>query len=305
MRAFIPIDITDAMLVSSSIAEPYASEPLYNPGTTYAEGALVSVVAANSHLVFESLVGSNLNHSPATSPAHWIQKSYTNRFRMFEWNQGDPSIAASPLTVVLRPGKRIDAIFLDGLKATTLEIVVTNGPGGDVVFTLDAHLQVRTVASFSEFYFTPFLYQQKLVTFDVPMVPDPVITITLSDPSGTVEVGRIACGLSIYHGNIKWNPVSDLENYSEIVWDDFGKATLTPVPSIPMTEQKVIVDIGRVNVVRQFRDSANAKAVVWSGLDDVDYGYTESLILFGVYRSFRIDITNPSYSEVTLSLKGI
>lgn len=305
MRAFIPVDITDSMLVSSTIAEPYASEPAWSAATTYAAGALVSVVAANSHLLYESLVGSNLNHPPATSPAHWILKSYTNRFRMFEWNQGDPSVAESPITVVLRPGKRIDAIFLDGMKATTLEIVVTNGPGGDVVFTLDAQLQTRTVSSFTEFYFTPFLYQKKLVTFDVPMVPDPVITITLSDPSGSVEVGRIACGLSTYQGNIKWNPVSDLENYSEIVWDDFGKATLTPVPSIPMTEQKVIVDIGRVNVVRNFRDSANAKAAVWSGLDDVDYGYTESLIIFGVYRSFRIDITNPSYAEVTLSLKGI
>jgi len=305
MRAFIPVDITDSMLVSSTISEPYASEPAWSAATTYAAGNLASVVTANSHLLYESLVGSNLNNPPATSPAYWILKSYTNRFRMFEWNQGDASTAESPISVVLRPGQRIDSICLEGMQASTVEIIVTNGIGGDVVYTYDADLLVRNVTSFFEFYFSPFLYKKTIVTFNIPPVPDPVITINLYDPSGTVSVSRIACGLSTYLGNIKWNPVSDSDNYSEIVWDDFGKATLTPVPSVPVTEQKVIVDINRVNLVRQFRDQVNAKASVWSGIDDMEYGYTESLILIGVYRNFRIDITNPSYAEVNLTLKGI
>lgn len=305
MRAFIPIDITDAMLMSSTIAEPYASEPAWSAATTYAAGDLVSVVTTDSHLLYESLVGSNLNNPPATSEAHWILKSYTNRFRMFEWNQGDASTAESPISVVLRPGTRIDSICLEGMQASTVEIIVTNGVGGDVVYTYDADLLVRNVTSFFEFYFSPFLYKKTIVTFNIPPVPDPVVTINLYDPSGTVSVSRIACGLSIYLGQIKWDPVSDSDNYSEIVWDSFGKAKLTPVPSVPVTEQKVIVDINRVNLVRQFRDQVNAKASVWSGIDDMEYGYTESLILIGVYRNFRINIPNPSYAEVNLTLKGI
>lgn len=72
MKAFIPIDITDARFVSSTIAEPDVSEPAWSSGTTYAEFDQVSVISADTHDVYESLQSSNLNHNPATSPTYWI-----------------------------------------------------------------------------------------------------------------------------------------------------------------------------------------------------------------------------------------
>lgn len=303
MRAFIPFEITDEMLISSTIAEPDANEPAYDTAVTYAEFAQVSVITENNHLVYESLVSDNLNN-PVTDTTKWILKGNTNRWRMFDYNQGNPSVAQSPLTVVLRPGKRIDAIALD-LKATLLDITVRDGIDGQIAYTLDGYLLERNVTNWSEFFFAPFVYTRMVTTFSVPPINDPVIYLTLSDPSGVVELSRYAVGLSTYLGKVEWNPVSDSDNYSEINWDDFGKATLTPVPSIPLVEQKVIVNRNQINLVRQFREAANAKAVVWSGLDDIEYDYTESLILFGVYRNFSIDISDPNFVIANLSLKGI
>ncbi len=305
MKAFIPIDITDAMLVSSTVAEPDAEEPSYNAATTYAEFAQASVITANSHLVYESLVSGNVGN-PVTDETKWILKGKTNRYRMFDWNQGNPSVGASPMTVVIRPGKRISAIMLEGLKASTVDITITDGIGGPVAFTLDGYLLVRQVTTYYEYFFAPFVYDKVVATFEVPPVTDPVITVTLTDPSGVIEVSRFATGLDTYLGAVeKSNPVVDSDNYSEITYDPFGHATLNPIPSIPTTDQKLFCKSSRLNVVRQFKDQANAKAVVWSGLDDIEHDYQEALVLIGVYQNFQIDLSDPNYPVINLTLKGI
>lgn len=312
MKAFIPNDITDAMLVSSTIAEPALDEPLYSAAVTYAEFAQVSVISANSHLVYESLISGNLNNNPILTDKvampdnpKWILKGYTNRFRMFDWNQGTPSTGISPMTVTIRPGKRISAIMLEGLKASTVDITVTNGGVGDPVFTLDGYLLNREAVNPYDYFFAEFDYTNIVVTFEIPPVPDPVITMILTDPSEIIEIGRFATGTDTYLGTVKWNPVSDMDNYSVIEWNQFGKAKLEPKTSIPKQDLQVVVDASRIDVVRRFRDKANAKAVCWSALDDKEYYYTETLVLMGAYRKFDINIENPSYVVANLSIKGI
>lgn len=302
MRAYIPYTITDSMIVSSSVTEPASNEPAYSATVTYAEGAQVSVITANSHLVYESLVAGNLNN-PVTDITKWILKGNTNRWRMFDYNQGNPTVAPSPFTLVLMPGKRVDSLTLE-LKATTLEVNVNKGIGGPLVYTLDGFLQERKATNAYEYCFLPFSYRRMVTTNNIPPVTDPVITITLTDPSGFVEVSRLAVGQSTFLGNIKWSPIVDADNYSKIEWDQFGHASLTPVPSLPLNEHKVIFKNNRLDIVRRFRDEANGRAAVWSGMDDIQGDLSESLIIFGVYRSYQIEV-EPAESILNLSLKGI
>lgn len=305
MRAFIPLEITDAMLISSTIAEPDDSEPAYNSATSYAEFDQVSVVTANSHLVYESLVSGNVGN-PVTDGTKWILKGSTNRFRMFDYSQGNPSVGQSPLTVVLRPGKRIDALMLDGLKASLLDIVVRNGIDGDLSYTLDGYLSSRNVNTFYEYFFAPFIYTKSVVTFQIPPIPDPVIYLTLSDPSGLAELGRFAVGLSVHLGHIQWSPIIDYDNYSQVDWDEFGKSTLVRVPGIPKNDYKIIFAKNRIDTVLQFRDSSDARATVWSGMDDMTNSpYQQPLILFGVHRTYQVDVSNNAESIINLSLKGV
>lgn len=311
MRGTIPYVITDDMIVSSSIPEPAENEPTWDLDVTYDEFALVSVVTENSHLVYESLVSDNAGHNPQLTnsdvvpavSAKWKYKYRTNRHRMFDYIKGDVSVATSPFKLVLRPKKRVDTISFFDLKATDLDITVRNYDPS-AVYTLDGFLLERNVTTIYEYFFAPFVYVKKVATFNIPPIPDPVIEITLSDNSGTVEVGRFAVGQSTYLGAIQWNSVVDFDNYSKINWDEFGKAELIPIPSVPSNQQKVLVDAYRLNLVRQFRELANAVPVVWSGLDDMDYHYTESLLIFGIYDSFQIVEVNNGFSELNLSIKG-
>lgn len=304
MRAFIPFEITDDMLISSSLDEPSTAEPLYNVNTSYALSDEVSDIQENSHLVYKSLVNNNLGNA-LTDTTKWKLKGKTNRHRMFDYNQGNPSIGQSPMTVVLRPGKRIDAIALD-LKATELDITVRNGIDGPLIYSMDAYLLERNVTSWYEYFYAPFVYRRLISTFNIPPAPDPVIYLTLKDSTGTVELNRFAIGQSVYLGEIQdTDPIVDTNNYSQITTDDFGTTTFVPVPSKPKADLTVFAPASKTDLISQFKKESEAKIVVWSGLDDIDNPYAQSLIMFGFHRGFPIDPSDRNIVSFKLTIMGV
>ena len=69
MKVTIPVQVTDAMLVASSVVEiPPAA---FNLASVYGAGALVAAPANGALAVFESLQGGNTGHAPASSAAWW------------------------------------------------------------------------------------------------------------------------------------------------------------------------------------------------------------------------------------------
>ena len=303
VKAFIPIDITDARFISSTIPEPASGEPTFDIGHPYDEFDQAGVFSANSHLLYESLINTNTGNAPATSPTAWILKSYTNRFRMFEWNNGLPSTGASPLTTVIRPGSRINAISLLGVRASTASLTVQDGIGGPVVFSLNQDLLARHAMTPYEIAFAPFVYDNVVTTFDVPPVIDPVVTMTLTDPSGTCDIGRFTVGMAADMGEVDWGTVLEDENYSSITYQA-GFAKFEPVPSIPMLELPIEIDTVRVNRARQFKEQANGKAVIWSAMSDIET-LREMHVVIGPYQRFRISTLNHRLAKIDLTIKGI
>ena len=68
MKVIPPLAITDSMLTSSTVAEPFAPSA-YAGGTTYALGAIVSVSA--DFAAYISLAAGNIGHTPNVSPLWW------------------------------------------------------------------------------------------------------------------------------------------------------------------------------------------------------------------------------------------
>ena len=303
VKAFIPIDITDAMLVSSNLDEPALLEPAWNSGSTYAEFAQVSVIAANSHLVYESLVSGNINNPPATSPTKWILKGYTNRWRMCEWNRGSVSTGGSPSITTIRPGKRINAVVLIGIKAAQAEVIVQDGIGGPEVLHITQDLLARHALTHYEWAFLPFIYDTVFATFDVPPVPDPVVTVRLTHPSGACELGRFCVGMAVDLGEVEWNTVAEDENYSDITYEA-GQAVFDPAPSMPGLELPIEIEAKYVNRVIQFKELANGRAVVWSAMHNID-AYRQMHVLIGPYQRFRISTDNHRLSSIALKIRGI
>ncbi|HEY0847393.1 MAG TPA: hypothetical protein VGE12_18635, partial [Noviherbaspirillum sp.] len=154
MRVIPPFEdisaISASMLTSSTCAEPHATETAYNAGTTYALGA--TVVSATNHRKYESLQAGNVgnplpslptldNPNPAT--AYWQDVGPTNRWAMFDLLRDTQTVQASPLTVVITPGERVNSLALMKLEADSVTVTVTSG--GSTVYSHTEDLNTREV----------------------------------------------------------------------------------------------------------------------------------------------------------------
>src|SRR5574343_1388504 len=105
MKLLRPITITDAMLISSGIAEPDAGDPAtWNSCTTYVAGNTVRL--ASTHRIYKSMQAGNLNHDPSTDDGTWwVSMGGVNRWAMFGGNGRTASAkAASPLAGTIAQG---------------------------------------------------------------------------------------------------------------------------------------------------------------------------------------------------------
>jgi len=105
-----------------------STETAWSGATTYAAGDTVS--SAAYHRVYESLQAGNLNHAvpvpPETENSYWIDIGPTNKWAMLDLSRNTQTVIASPLTVEVAPGERINAVAALGLEGQWLSIKVTS-----------------------------------------------------------------------------------------------------------------------------------------------------------------------------------
>lgn len=282
------------------------TEAAYSAGTTYALGDTCSA----SNRTYESLAASNLGNalpiSPEIQTTNWIDVGPTNRYAMFDLSANTQTVTASPLTVVITPGERINTVGLTGLKANQAVISATSVLGGGTVYpavTID--LNTREVADGYDYAFEPFSTSPGAVIFDIPPYSDIIVTIALTSTSGNVKCGSCVLGTYIYLGDSQYGATNDGLNFSTVTRDLYGNAVLVPRRTLPKTAQKLTVSAARVNKVKAARVLLNATPALWTGLDDSDNSYFDMLTILGVYTQFIIGAVHNDRAEVTLALEEI
>jgi hypothetical protein len=299
MRVTPPITITPAMLTNTTAAEPGPGEAVWSVGTTYAEG--ITAISTTTHRVYESLNNSNIGHDPTTDDGtNWLDIGPTNRWKMFDLLRNTGTEVASPLTVVITPGRRVDTIGLVGVTADSATVTVK--VGGVTVYTVTEDLRVREVASWSGYFFTPFSYRSTVYQFALPPYTGAEVTVTLARATGNVSCGSLVLGTSVYLGVTLQGVESDILNFSKIERDEYGNTTLIPRRTVPKSSPTAIIEKGAVNLVRAVRDQLNATPALWSGLDDQTDGYFEAVLILGIYKSFSITLDQPAPDKALLAL---
>lgn len=389
MRVIPPLSLTDAMITSSTAAEPGIGEAAWASGTTYALGqyailgvptATVTITNASPavitwtahslpngtpvaftttgtlpaglttnlvyyviaaltdtfqvsavidgvpivttsggsgthtgnayiHRVYESLQASNTGHHPllAASSTWWIDVGPTNKWAMFDLSRNTQSSIASPLTVVITPGQRVNSIALLGLIANNYSITATSVSGGGSVYSASGALATRIVTDWYDYFFQTFTTLPNIIKFDIPPYSDIIITITLTTSTAGVNVqcGSCVLGTNINLGTTQYQAVSDVINFSTIDRDIFGNATLVPRRNVPKTVQKVFSNKTLIRKITALRDSLNASPAVWSGLDDITDDMADALLILGIYKTFSINLDQPTAAIIDLELEEI
>lgn len=256
------------------------------------------------HRRYESVAGSNTGNPPAIDDGtKWIDAGPTNKWAMFDLLRNTATSQASPLTVVITPGERVDSLALVGLVADSVTVTVTVSAVEKYSHTED--LSTREVLNWYDYFFAPFSSKSAIALFDLPPYTTGVITVTLTRSTGYVECGGLVLGLSTYLGRTLHDAENVALNFSSVTRDDYGNSQLVQRRTVPKTTQRVRCSKSQVNKVIAAREALNATPALWSGLDDSDSGYFEALLILGFYRTFTVTMDQPNEALVVLELEEV
>jgi len=273
--------------------------------TTTSAGTGTHTATTQVHRKYQSLQASNTGKYPllAASSTWWLDVGPTNRWAAFDLLRNTATEVASPLTIVITPGVRVDSIGLIGLVGDSATVTVTVLES--TVYTYTQSLNKRSTVGWYSYFFNPFKSTGALALIDLPPYSGAVITITITRATGLVTCGGIILGTSVYLGKTQYNAVDDALNFSLINRDQYGTSYVVQRRTVPKTIQKVWSEKGRLAQVREARDTLNAVPALWTGIDDNTDGYFDSLLILGIYKQFSINLSLPTVAEISLELEEI
>lgn len=274
------------------------------------QGAAYPTITAATdkiHKVYESLSAGNVGNYPPTdllaTVPKWMFVSYTNCWKMFDLLRNTQTESASPLTVVLAPGVRIDSIALLGVVADSVTIGMTSG--GVSVYSETQAMTGRQTTGWYRYFFGTFTQKPSLARFNLPPYTGATLTVTLTKASGNVKCGGLVVGMKEYIGAVQMNAEGDTLNFSSVTRDSFGNAELVPRRNVPKTSQILSLPVAYVDRVRGVRDALDAVPALWAGVEDDTKNYFELLLILGPYRRFTIGTPYNDYATVSLDLEEI
>lgn len=299
MKLIRPTTITDALFISSTVAEPAAGETAWVSGTTYAVGDLR--IRTQTHRIYKRLVAGAGTTPPESDPANWEDFAPTNRWAMFDAEINTQTSGTSPLTVTIAPGI-CNALALFELVGTTATITMTDGVAGPTVYSKTVSLETSSVADWYQYFFEPFSQRGTLVLTDLPPYASGRITVSITG-TGTQKVGALVVGTLYSLGGTQYGATAGIRDYSKKETDPAtGVVTLVPGKYSKRLRAKLILEAGAVDVVQNLLTSLRAVPVVWIGDDSGTYQATTVL---GFYRDFELDIAYPGASYYSLDIEGL
>lgn len=307
MRVVVPVAITDAILTSTNVAENEYTA--WNSGTSYVVGNRIRYVDTDVHMLFEC-IADHSNKDPVAAPdaaTYWTnvgaELGKTNRHKLFDYTRSSPTVAPSPVTYTLTPGRRIDSLCIAGLDATRLVVEVS--VGGDVVYSRDIDLSTRVVLNWADWFFAPFTFRTKVGLIDLPLATNAVITVTFYNTSGTVSIGALGIGQSIYLGITIYGPTRGAINNSKIARDAAGFTQLTPVRTVPRITPSIRCPLSNIRNATDVQDTLDATPAFWLSLDDDANPYFEPYFLLGIYKRMEIVGDQLDSALISAEIEGV
>lgn len=295
MRYIVPTAITDAMLVSSSIAE--TDHAAWSPATAYAQG--VRVIRTSTHSIYERLVPGATATAPESDPINWLRIGPTNRWAAFDQAVGTRSSASDLMTFSLTPGVVRGLALLD---VDTEGATVVMTVDGDEVYsrTIDPIQTQEACETWYDYFFEAIQRRTAIVLTDMPPYAEGVITVTLTGPGSTVSVGTCAVGPVYDLGTVLASPRIGIVDYSRKVTDDFGVTRVSERAYARRMSLDVLLPTVNVDVATARLARVRARPVVWVASQRFD-----ALSVYGFVKDWSVLIPGLVNSTCSLEVEGL
>lgn len=301
-----PIIITAARLVSSSVYAVDTGETAWTSGGTYALGDVRT--RATLGRKFEcKLAHSGVTKPPEDDAINWREIGATNRMAMFDMGRTERTIGTpgQGLDVRVRPGRRVNALYLGGLSAAYIDVYMF--VGNVLVWSrTNVAMSRRMTRSWRQYYYGEFKQQQSLLWLDLPPFADAEIRVVFRNGTAAPECAAFVVGQSEYIGDVQWGADNDELNFSVIERNKFSSATLVPRRAVPNNKHTLQLPKADVDRVRDVRKQLNAVPAVYSAMDQrTDDPWFETFLIFGIYKRFRFRAQDAKFASIDLETEEL
>jgi hypothetical protein len=297
----IPVlPITDALLTSSTIAEPDTGDgAAYVPETTYALAATVS----KNHVNYESVQAGNTGNDPETDDGTWWSKQLaTNRWAVFDGYIQNQSTQADSATWVITPGAITNSVSLFNLTGESVTITVTDPIEGVVYDQTFLLVDNSAVIDAYTYFFSPIVTIDNLCITDLPPFGSAAISVTVTNTGGIAAVGQIAFGYAEVIGTTMDEVALGVNDFTRLNEDSFGR-TFPVVRGYARTAIPAIaVDSFRVTYLERKLADQRGKPTVWAF--DTRYGENQ-LAYLGFYNSYNFLYQYAEKSFLDLDIRSL
>lgn len=295
MKVIRPTELADSMLVNTSAVNADAD---YSAATTYALNARCTY----NRRIYQSLQAANTGHTPNTSPTWWVDVGPCNKWAMFDQQISTATIATNTLTVTLATGI-IDSLAVINAVAASGQLVVRDGPGGDILFDKIIGFSGDVPTDWYQyFFFDPLTPSTQAIFQNLPPYASSHATLTLTG-GGDVSVGAVVFGLSSHIGDAQYGASAGIVDYSRKDTDAFGVTTFVKRAFSKRMTVSLVLDSSQLNRVQRLLYGLRATPCVWIGADDARYD--ETMTVYGFYKDFSATIAYSQHSLYSLEIEGL
>ena len=299
MKLIRPVTITTAVLTSSNVPETdYAA---WSGATAYTVGTRVILVS--THKIYECLVA-NTNFSPDVNltglTPKWLQIGATNRWKTFDDGWGSQTTIATPLTFTLTPATIVNSLALLNVAATSITVNMTSS-GVNVYSNTSVMFGAEEIIDWYGYFFEAITYKSDLVLTDLPPYSNGVITISVINTGSTSKCGNCVIGSFYDIGYTQYGASAGIVDYSVKTTDTFGNTTVVKRSYAKRMSSNLMINNLIVDDVVNLLGSYRSTPLVWVGAES---NYT-SLIVYGFYKDFDVNIAYPDFSSCNLTIEGL
>lgn len=272
--------------------------PIWSSTVSYAKDAQV-VLDDCGAIVYQSLISTNLNNPPATSPLAWVAVGVSNRFAMFDNKNGTQTVYADTITVEIEITSLVNSVSLVNVYATEARFEVWDSSNIKLV-DITVPLLDFGVSDWYEYFFKEIDNVQNYVNFELPSLLAGRGKLTLNNIGSEAKLGSLVYGNQFEIGKTEWGVALGIRDYSTKEVDDFGNYLIIPRAFSDTIEADVVIESQRVAHVRKVLSQYRATPLVWVG--STDY---EATVTHGYFKDFQINLNNHLISDCTISIEGL
>jgi hypothetical protein len=285
MKHLMPLSITDAMLLSSSV--PENDYPVWSPIVNYSVGN--RVIRPTTHCCYECLtagVSSAFpeNSTSGTSP-RWFDLGPTNRWAKFDSMVNTKSIVdTGVITESFAFGAINGLVFLE-IDADSIEVEMVRD--STTVYSRKNSLKGYRITTWYEFFFTRREGRDTdLAIIDIPKYSDGIITVTITKSLGPVECGGLVPGNTTDLGKTQKRGFSlGIKDFSIKDTDTFGRTKLLERNFAKKMQGVTKFTHNNAEKIFKYLAKNRAKLGVWLPEDSSGFSHT---YVYGFCTDFRI-----------------